>query len=361
MSGEQPVGAEEYIDEILNALDFSSLNDFLYSHIRTEMTFKELVTQISLNGLDALNAENICTFFYDMLMYELSIAKPIFIKMLCFSILFSVIHKLLSSKSKYISNIGFLTIYTTLMVLLMQSFFLVRDIALDGINKLLAFLNALIPTYAITLVFSGNSVSGAMLYEVAFFLVYLVELIIKSILSPAIHVFILVLFLNHLFDGDKLSKLAQFLEKGIQIVLKGAFGAVIGLGVVQSMITPAKDRLAGNVLLSGLSSVPGIGNAIGSAGELLLSCGMLIKNSVGVIGLIILVILAVIPLLKIACFWLMYHGLSIVLQPIADSRITECVAGVARGCDLYLRIVIYSMLLFFVLFSMVSVATSFVF
>lgn len=352
---------ENYIEEIINTLDFNTVNEFLYNHMRIEMTFEELVTQISLNGLEALNKENITMLVFDSIFYELSIARPIFVKMLLFSLLFSVVHRLLVTKNRYISDIGFLIIYATLMVLLMQSFYFVRDIALEGMDALLTFLNALIPTYAVTLAFSGNAVSGAMLYEVAFFVVYLIEMILKNFLSPFIHVFILVLFLNHLFEEDRLSKLALFMEKIVSLLLKGAFGVVIGLGVVQSLLTPAKDRLANNVLLSGMSSIPGVGNMVGSAGEILLSCGMLIKNSVGVVGLIILFVLAVIPVVKIGCFWVMYHLLSITLQPIADRRITECVSGVARGCDLYLKMIMYSMLLFFVLFSMLSVATSFIY
>ena len=256
---------------------------------------------------------------------------------------------------------GFLLIYTTLMVLLMQSFFLVRDIAMEGMNGILTFLQALIPTFTMAMVFTGNMVSGGVTYEIAFFFIYLMEFLMKHILSPMIHVFILVLFLNHLFEEDKLSKLAEFMEKVIGIILKGAFGAVIGLGVVQSLLAPMKDRLASNVMLSGVSSIPGIGGALGSVGEIILSCGMLIKNSVGIIGLILLFIIAVIPVLKIGCFWVMYHLLSILLQPVADIRLVECVSGVARGCDLYLKLILYSMLLFFVLISMVTMATSFVF
>ncbi len=351
----------EYLEEIIETLDFSALNDFLNGHMRIEMSFEELIAQISINGLEALNRENITQMFFDTLFYELSIARPIFLKMLCFSVLFSVIQHLLASKKTYVSNIGFLLIYSTLMVLLMQSFFLVRDIAIEGMNGILTFLHALIPTYTMTMVFTGNGVSGAVAYELAFFFVYLIEFLMKNFLSPLIHIFVLVLFLNHLFEEDKLSKLAEFMEKIIAIILKVAFGAVIGLGVVQSLLTPMKDHLANNVMLSGMSSIPGIGGALGSAGEILLSCGMLIKNSVGILGLIILVIVAVIPVLKIGCFWVMYHLLSIILQPVTDRRIVECVSGVARGCDLYLKIILYSMLLFFVLISMVTMATSFVF
>lgn len=361
MKGTILTQVENYLEEILNSLDFSALNEFLYEHMRAEMSFEKLVAQISVGGMDALSKENITMLVFDSLFYEISIARPIFIKMLLFSVLFSVVQRLLVTKSKYISDISFLMIYATLMVLLMQSFFFVRDIAIEGIDGLLTFLNALIPTYAVTLAFSGSAVSGAMLYEAAFVMVYLVELLLKNFLSPLIQMFVLVLFLNHLFEEDKLSKLAGFMEKIVGIILKAAFGAVIGLSVVQSLLTPAKDRLSANTMLSGISSIPGIGNFAGSAGEIILSCGMLIKNSVGVVGLIVLFIVAVIPVLKIGCFWVMYQILSIVLQPIADKRITECISGIVRGCDLYLKIILYSMMLFFILFSMVSVATSFIF
>ena len=350
-----------YLEEILESLDFSLLNDFLNRHMRMEMSFEKLVSLISKEGLGALNRENITRYVFDSFLYELSVARPIFIKMLLFSLLFSVVHQLIVTKTKYISDVSFLMIYGILMVLLMQSFLLVREIAMEGVEAVLSFINALIPTYALTLSFSGNAVSGAMLYEIAFVLVYLIELMLKSFLAPLINGFVLVLFLNYLFDEDKLSKLAEFMEKIISILIKGGFTLVIGLGIVQSMLTPVRDRLANHVLLSGMSSIPGIGNGLGSMGEIVLSCGMLIKNSVGVIGLIILVILAGIPVVKIGCFWCMYQVLGIVLQPVADKRIIECISAVGRGCDLYLRIMIYSMLLFFILISMVSVATSFIF
>ena len=350
-----------YLEEIIETLDFSALNRFLHEHMRVEMNFEELISQISVHGLEAINKENITQMFFDAVFYEISIARPIFIKMLMFTILFSVIQRLLVSKKTYVSSIGFVLIYATLMVLLMQSFYMVRDVAIEGMNGILSFLNALIPTYAMTMVFTGNAVSGAVAYEMAFFFVYLIEFLMKYILCPLIQVFILVLFLNHLFEEDKLSKLAEFMEKIIAIILKVAFGAVAGLGVVQSLLTPVKDRLANNVLLSGISSIPGVGGALGSAGEIVLSCGMLIKNSVGIIGLIILFVLAAMPVLKIGCFWVMYHLLSIILQPVSDRRVVECVSGVARGCDLYLKIILYSTLLFLVLIAMVTVATSFVF
>ena len=361
MRGYEMTEVESYLEEIIEMLDFSALNDFLNGHMRIELSFEEWIAQISVYGLDAINKETVTQLFFDTIFYELSIVRPILVKMLLFSVLFSVVQRLLVSKKTYVSEIGFLLIYSTLMVLLMQSFFLVRDVALAGVENVLQFLHALIPTYTVALIFTGNSVTGAVAYELAFFFVYFIEFFMKNILSPLIHIFVLVLFLNHLFEEDKLSKLAEFIEKIVSFTLKATFGAVIGLGVVQSILTPVKDRLANHVVLSGISAIPGLGSALGSTGELVLSCGMLIKNSIGIVGLILLCIFTLIPLLKIGCFWVMYHLLTIALQPLTDRRIVECISGVARGCDLYLKIIFYASLLFLVLISVVTMATSFVF
>ena len=144
------VEVEKYIEEIIGKLDFTPLNEFLNGHMRIQMTFSELVYRVSMDGLEAFNKETITTFIFDTLFYEISIVRPIFVKIMVFSLLFSIVHRLLITKNKYISDISFLFVYATLMVMLMQSLYFVRQIALDGMESLLAFLNALIPTYAAT-------------------------------------------------------------------------------------------------------------------------------------------------------------------------------------------------------------------
>lgn len=352
---------EQYLEEILGAIDFQGLNQFVNEHFRGKMTFEELVSKFTVEGISAFNLENITSLFLDSLFYEISVARTIFLKMLCFGILFSIVQKLICTKNKYISDVGFLLIYSTIMALLMQSFSLVKELALSGLDRLLGFLNALIPTYATALVFSGNAVTGGIFYEIALIIIYIMELLMKNMISPFIHVFVLVVFLDNLFEEERLSKLAELMETLVQVALKVSFGVVVGLSVIQSILGPAKDRLADNVVLKGLSSLPGVGNIFGSAGEIIFSCGILVKNGIGVAALVLLVILAVPPVLKIGVFWLFYQLLSSILQPIADNRITECVFGVARGCNLYMKMLINSMLLFFIMFSIISAATTFVY
>ena len=148
----------------------------------------------------------------------------------------------------------------------------------SGIDRLVAFMTAFVPLYAATLFCSGNAASAGSFYQLAFGLMYLLELGMKFIFLPGVHVFVLLLLMDNLFEETKLGKMAQLFEDGIRLVLKGGLTAVMGIGVVQSLIVPARDRLSTNSIFNSISAVPGVGNTFGSAAEILLGSGILIKK-----------------------------------------------------------------------------------
>ena len=111
-------------------------------------------------------------------------------------------------------------------------------------------MTAFVPLYAATLFCSGNAASAGSFYQLAFGLMYLLELGMKFIFLPGVHVFVLLLLMDNLFEETKLGKMAQLFEDGIRLVLKGGLTAVMGIGVVQSLIVPARDRLSTNSIFT---------------------------------------------------------------------------------------------------------------
>ena len=166
--------------------------------------------------------------------------------------------------------------------------------------------------------------------------------------------------LDHLFEESKLSKFAELFESGIYLALKVGLAVVMGMGVVQSLIAPAKDRLSVSSLYQGVKAVPGVGNSFGAAGELLVGCTIMIKNSMGAAALLVLVILGLEPVLKVLCFHVMYRLASAVLQPFCDKRLAESIAGMGKGCGIYLKIMWNALLLFFLTISMIAASTGFI-
>lgn len=358
---ELPADSDTYLEAIMEELNLKEVDTFSEDNLPERISFSGMVAQMVENGVSGLDGETVCTWVFDLFFYELANAKPLFIQMLIFAVLFAVINRFFINCGTYVSEMSFLMVYGAMMILLMQSFLLVSEVVTEGVAKVSEFLAALVPAYATTLMLSGNAATAGAFYEMAFGIICVLEWAMKVLLVPGIHIFVLLMLLDHLFEEEKLTKFAELIESGIGIFLKITVSGVIGLGVVQSLLGPARDRISGSVVLKSMTAIPGVGNSIHFAEEILLGCGMLVKNSVGVAGLIVLVFLCATPVMKVFCFTFLYRLLVAVLQPVADKRVVECIQGVARGSALYLKIMVDTMLLFLITISMVTASTSFVY
>lgn len=351
---------DDYMDRIMDELDLDAVDEEM-GELPEKITFSDLVETFVEKGTDGVDMKMICDYIFDLLFYELSTVRPLFIQIISIALLFSLYGKVLVTGQKYVSQLGFFVVYTGILVLLLQSFSLIGEVVEDGVSNLVSFMTAFIPTYAATLLLSGNATSASAFYGLAYGIIYLLEIGMKFLLLPGIHVYVLLMVMDNLFEETKLSKLALLLEDGIRWILKIGLAAVIGLGVVQSLIAPAKDRLSTSGLYHGLSAIPGVGNAFGATGEILVGCGIMIKNSLGVAALVILFVICLAPVLKVFCFHVMYRLVAAVLMPFCDKRISQCVHDVGKGCAIYLKLLLDAVLLFFITISMITASSSFIY
>lgn len=354
---------QDYLGKIMEELDLEEMEDGGWEpeELPEKLQFREMVEAFVEKGTDGIDASMVCEYVFDTFFYEIAAARPLFTELLAVSLLFALFGRLLVTKQEYVSQIGFFAVYTGVLLLLLQSFSLVESVVETAVGNIVSFMTAFIPTYATTLFLSGNAASAGVFYETAFGLIYLLELGMKFLLMPGVSIFVLLMMMDHFFRESKLSKLAQLLEDGIRLLLKIGLAAVTGLGVVQSFLAPAKDRLSVSGVYHGLSTIPGIGNTFGGIGEILVGCGMMIKNSVGAAALILLCVICFAPVVKVFCFYVMYRLVAAFLWPFCDKRIAGCIHDVGRGCGIYLRIIVDIVLLFFITISIISAATSFVY
>lgn len=351
---------DNYMDRIMDELDLDAVDEEM-GELPEKITFSDLVETFVEKGTDGVDMKMICDYIFDLLFYELSTVRPLFIQIISIALLFSLYGKVLVTGQKYVSQLGFFVVYTGILVLLLQSFSLIGEVVEDGVSNLVSFMTAFIPTYAATLLLSGNATSASAFYGLAYGIIYLLEIGMKFLFLPGIHVYVLLMVMDNLFEETKLSKLALLLEDGIRWILKIGLAAVVGLGVVQSLIAPAKDRLSTSGLYHGLSAIPGVGNTFGATGEILVGCGIMIKNSLGVAALVILFVICLAPVLKVFCFHVMYRLVAAVLMPFCDKRISQCVHDVGKGCAIYLKLLLDAVLLFFITISMITASSSFIY
>ena len=139
--------------------------------------------------------------------------------------------------------------------------------------------------------------------------------------------------------------------------LKGAVGVITGISIFQALITPVVDSARSSALQKLVSALPGVGNLADGAVELVLGSALVIKNSIGVVLLLLMLVLCAAPLLKIALIAGVLKCAAAFMGVVSDKRITTCVDRAGEGGLLLLRTTGTAMLLFLISIAVVTAAS----
>lgn len=355
------------LDGLMDTVDFSGVDQLLEEDAfdfgqETKISFTDLVAELLENGIRGFDFSLIVQWIKDGLFLEIKTSRKLLVEVVLLAVGFSILRNFSGAfRSAYISDLCFILVYCVLAVMLLQSFTAFWKIAEETLQRSVDFMKMLIPTFCITMVFSAGAGTSAGFYQIAFLVIYLIQWLFLEVLIPLIHVYVILELFNHFFEDEKFQNLTELMKGIICWGMKIAGISVLGLNVVQSLISPAKDRLIGGSVSKVASMIPGIGNAVNGVSELLLGSGIMIKNCVGVAALVILVAIGLLPIVKIACMTFFYKLAAAVAEPIADKRIAGCLKGMAEGGILYLKLTGYGLVLFFLTLALTTAASSFIY
>lgn len=265
----------------------------------------------------------------------------------------------LSMAFKYhqVSETGYYVTYLLLFGLLISSFISASHIASTVIREILDFMKALVPAYFMSVAFCSGSLSSFTFYKVALILITLVDFIIIKVLIPMVNFYLFIVLANNLSKEDMLSKLAGLLELIIKWTLRSLLAAVIGFQAIQGLIVPVADQVKRSTVFKASSALPGVGNAIGSVAETVIGAGILLKNAIGVAGLVVIIVICSIPMVQLTVVTLIYRFSSAALQPISDKRIIECISASAKSAEMLLQCVLVGAILFLLTITIVAIST----
>lgn len=257
-----------------------------------------------------------------------------------------------------ISQAGFYFLYLFLMVLTTGIFSSVSEIALGAVENIVLFIKMFIPTYFVVVGTAQGPTTAVFYYELMLIVAYLVESFLSTVLIPLICSYVLLALLNGIWVEEKLSLLLDFIRKGIVMVLKLSLGAVTGLSLVQAVIVPVLDRLKISAVRKAVSAIPGIGGIAEGVTELVLGAAVLIKNSMGVLLLVLLLGICLAPVIQILIVTMTMKLGAAITGIVSDKRISGCVDRVGEGCFLLLRCVLTAVALFLIVIAVVAYAVS---
>ncbi len=247
-----------------------------------------------------------------------------------------------------ISELSFYFLYLLLISILVRGYMEMSQIAELTVDNIVLFMKIFIPTYMISVGAASGNATAFGYYQIMMLLLYGMENVLKFFILPLINSYIFLVFMNGMWGEDRLVMLMECVKKVISYGIKFAIGAITGVSLFQSMILPAVDSLKNTTLQKAVSAIPGIGDAADGIAQIVMGSAVLIKNSIGVIILLLLLALCAVPVLKIMLISWTFKGCAAVMGLAGDKRICECTDHIGESGLMLLKTTLTVLALFMI-------------
>ncbi|SER49189.1 stage III sporulation protein AE [Salipaludibacillus aurantiacus] len=244
-----------------------------------------------------------------------------------------VLMNLQQAFEKYkISKVAYAMTYMVLLIIALNSFYVAMGLAESTIETMSHFMVSLIPLILVLMATVGSVTSVALFHPIVMFIVHSSGLFIQYFILPLLLLSTLLAIVSTMTDHYKVSKLANLL-RNIAVGGLGIFLTVfLGVLSVQGATAAVTDGIAVKTakFITG-NFIPVVGRMFTDAAETVMGASLLLKNTIGVLGLLVLLIICIFPALKVLAIAVIYSFSAAVLQPLGGGPIIDCLSIIGKN------------------------------
>ncbi len=355
----QDGSTDQLLENALGQLDFSDIEQFLGSQQSVEtLGFQETMELLMAGQLTTL-CGRVLESLKQELFGELALGGRLMGQILALGILGAVFTNFSSVfNGSQISETGFFVTYLLLFTLLTAGLGQSIQVTADTVGRTLTFMEVLTPVYFLAVALAGGSISAAAMYEFTLVMITAAQWLLGNVMIPAVRVYLLLVMASNMVKEAFLSRLTELLEQLLGWGMKTLLGIVLGFHLIQGLVLPYVDSLKNGSVQKLISMIPGVGQGASAVTQLLLSSGMLIKNTMGMAAVVILLVMIAVPVMKLAILMVLYQCVAAVMEPVCDKRLVACVAAAGKGHKILLKIVATAVLMLILTVALVCAGTN---
>lgn len=334
--GESNLTEDELIEEQISQLQLDELNEFIQQIDDDMMTYfpelslRNIVDNIRNGELD-LNIAGIFKGIGSLLFKEVVANGELLAKLIVLTVVCAILHTLLAAFDQgSTAKLAYGIAYLVLVVLAIGSFTVAMNIGREAIERMVAFMQILLPILLTLLTAMGGIASAALLHPVMILALSLLGTVITTIVLPLIYLSAVLAIVNQVTSRLQVSRLISLFKQislGVLGVCLTIFVGVISIqGVAGAVADGVTIRTA--KFMTG-AFIPIVGRMFADVMEAVIGTSILLKNAVGIVGVLIIFGLTVIPAVKIIAIALIYRLAAALIQPIDESGVGECLESLA--------------------------------
>ena len=256
-----------------------------------------------------------------------------------------ILHSILKTISEYTENksigqISYYIQYILIVGLVMHNFTDIVQMTRESVQNLVGFNYTLIPLLITLLLTTGSMVSVSIMEPVLLFLITFLGNLISNVIIPIVLAATVLGIVSQLSDKVQIDKIAKFFKSSVGWILGVVLTIFVGVLSLEGTLGSTVDGLTAKTTKAAVSNfIPVVGKVLGDAVDTVLGCANILKNAVGIVGVIIIIGICILPIIKLATLTIFYHLTAALCQPIADGKIVKLLEQMGDTFKILLAIV----------------------
>ncbi|WP_026558846.1 stage III sporulation protein AE [Bacillus sp. J37] len=358
------INAETFVNEQVENLEISDIKTY-WDEVMTKYggflpeSQKGSLLQF-LNGEKELSFQEWIKAFLKFMFHEL-IANGKLLGTLILLTIFSMLLQLLQNafNQSAVSKVAYALVYMVLIIIALNSFHVAIEYTNEAIHAMTNFILALIPLLLALMASSGGLASAAFFHPVIIFLMNTSGLLIQNVVLPLLFLSALLNIVSTLTDQYKVTQLANLL-RNISIGLLASFLTIfLGVISVQGASAAVTDGITIRTakFITG-NFIPVLGRMFTDATDTVISASVLLKNTVGVLGVAVLLFIVAFPAIKVLSLALIYKFAAAILQPLGGGPVISCLDIISKSVIYIFAALAIVSLMFFLSLTVIIAASN---
>jgi stage III sporulation protein AE len=231
-----------------------------------------------------------------------------------------------------VSKVAYAVVYMVLIIIALNSFRIAVNYATEAIQMMSSFIIALLPLLLALMASSGGLISAAFFHPIIVFLMNTTGMLVEHFTLPLLFLAALLSIVSTMTEHYKVTQLAQLLTN----ISIGSLGVVLTVFIGVISVKGASSAVADGIAIRTAKFVTGnfvpvVGRMFTDATDTVITASLLLKNTVGIVGVAILLILAAFPALKILAIAFIYKLSAAVLQPLGGGPVISCLSIISKS------------------------------
>lgn len=354
----------EFEDKLIDDLSLDNIQQYWNDITEEYGGYIPELEKTSLSGFikndQSFSIKSIMMGFLQFLFHEIILNGKLLgllLMLTLFSIILQTMHSAFENSS--ISKIAYFVVYIVLIYISLNSFFLAFSYTKEAIDAMSSFMIALIPLVLGLMATFGNFISVSFFHPIILFLINMSGVIVSNFILPLLFLSALLLVVSSLNENYQVTHLAN-LFKTISLGVLGAFLTIfLGVMSVQGTASAIQDGVAMKTakFITG-NFIPVVGRTFTDAADTILSASLILKNGIGIVGVLIVGFIALFPALKIFAIALIYKIAAAVLQPIGDGPVINSLNIISKYIVFILACLLAVSFMFFLAIVIIVVASN---